>query len=133
MTRLICASIALIALTAGEAMGATIVFSDGTFNDSDWNVPAQLGLVFAGQRITGGNPGSYREVALAVGQNAPFAANLDRTFVYNPSTQGAVTGITYNIDLITTNAEGAGYFALVQQDGILYVDPNVNTMERNYE
>jgi hypothetical protein len=38
-------------------------------------------------------------------------------FVYVPAARGAITGITYNADYITTNAEGGAYFALLEQSG----------------
>jgi hypothetical protein len=70
----------------------------------------------------GGNPGSYRQVALSVGQDIPFVGQLNRNFVYNPSVSGEITGITYKIDLETTNAEGATYLALLSQNGNLYIE-----------
>lgn len=115
------ASVAIVA----EARAATIgqvVFSDGTYADADWTIVNQFGLVFAGQVPTGGHPGSYRQVALAVGQNVPFVGQLNKTYVYDPSVSGAITGITYNIDLETTNAAGATYFALLSQNGNLYIE-----------
>jgi hypothetical protein len=114
--------IVMAVFAAGGAMAGTLVFSDGTFNNADWSVPSQFGLIFAGQVPTGGHPGSYRENAVESCECLDYIANLNRNFVYNPSAQGAITAITYNIDLITTNAEGAGYFALVEQGGVLYFD-----------
>ena len=107
---------------AGAAVISQVVFSDPTYADADWTIVNQFGLIFAGQQPTGGNPGSYRQVALGVGQDVPFVGQLNKTFVYNPSVSGAITGITYNIDLETTNAEGATYFALLSQNGNLYIE-----------
>jgi len=107
---------------ACAAVISQVVFSDSTYADADWTIVNQFGLIFAGQQPTGGNPGSYRQVALGVGQNVPFVGQLNKTFVYNPSISGAITGITYNIDLETTNAEGATYFALLSQNGNLYIE-----------
>jgi hypothetical protein len=107
---------------AGAAVISQVVFSDSTYADADWTIVNQFGLISAGQQPTGGHPGSYRQVALGVGQNVPFVGQLNKTFVYDPSVSGAITGITYNIDLETTNAEGATYFALLSQNGNLYVE-----------
>ena len=75
-----------------------------------------------GQVATGGDPGSYRQTELFVGEDVPFVGQLNRNFVYDPSASGRVTGITYNFALETTNAEGAGYKALLEQNGKLYID-----------
>src|SRR5262244_199114 len=107
---------------AGAAVISQVVFSDGTYADADWTIVNQFGLISAGQQPTGGDPGTYRQVALAVGQNVPFVGQLNKTFVYNPSVSGAINGITYNIALETTNAEGATYFALLSQNGNLYIE-----------
>jgi hypothetical protein len=61
-------------------------------------------------------------VALAVGQDVPFVGQVSRNFVLNPSLQGTITGITYNIDLETLNAEGATYEPLLEQDGKFFTD-----------
>src|SRR5215467_8221788 len=107
---------------ASAAVMSPVVFSDGTYADADWTIVNQFGLISAGQQPTGGNPGTYRQVALAVGQNVPFVGQLNKTYVYDPSVSGAITGITYTIDLETTNAEGATYFALLSQNGNLYIE-----------
>jgi hypothetical protein len=107
---------------AGAAVVSQVVFSDRNYADADWTIVNQFGLVSAGQQPTGGNPGSYRQVVLSVGQNVPFVGQLNRNFVYAPSSQGALIGITYNVDLETTNAEGATYFALLSQNHNLYIE-----------
>jgi len=107
---------------AGAAVVSHVMFSDQTYADADWTIVNQFGLVSAGQQPAGGNPGSYRQVVLSVGQNVPFVGQINRNFVYTPSSQGAVTGITYNVDLETTNAEGATYFALISQNNNLYIE-----------
>ena len=107
---------------ARAAVVSQVIFSDHTYADANWTIVNKFGLVSAGQVATGGNPGSYRQVALGVGQNVPFVGQLNNTFVYNPTAQGAITGITYNMDLETLNAAGAGYFALLSQNGNFYID-----------
>jgi len=112
----------LAAADASAVVVNQVVLSDQDYADSDWTIVNQFGLVSAGQQPTGGNPGSYRQVALGVGQDVPFVGQLSSRFVYDPSTQGAITGITYRIDLETTNAEGAAYFALISQSGNYYLE-----------
>jgi len=114
------ASIAIVAEARAAVIGQ-VIFSDGTYADADWTIVNQFGLIFAGQVPTGGHPGSYRQVALAVGQNIPFVGQLNKTYVYDPS-NGPISGITYTIDLETTNAEGATYVALLSQNGNLYIE-----------
>jgi hypothetical protein len=128
MNRLVFGLLTLGCLLATPGQGRpNMVFFDGTFNDLDWFVPHQSGaaggaLNFHGQAATGGNPGSWRYNDLFVGQNQPDISNLNITFAFDPSAQGAVTGITFAADLITTNAAGAPYYPLLSQGGVLYVD-----------
>ncbi len=122
LLKLLAAAAIAAAPAARAAVVSQVVFSDHTYADANWTIVNQFGLVSAGQVATGGNPGSYRQVALGVGQNAPFVGQLNNTFVYNPTAQGAITGITYNMDLETLNAAGAGYFALLSQNGNFYID-----------
>ena len=123
------ALVVCVAAGAGQAQAGTFVFSDGTFNDSDWTIPQEelpAAILFVGQVASGGNPGSYRATHIAVGQDVPGVANLNKNFVYTPSLQGAITGITVNWDLETTNAEGAVYIPLIEQNGNLYLDGNAS-------
>jgi hypothetical protein len=119
--------LAVIAITTSilggaEPAQADVSFSDGTFSDSDWTVPQSHDLLAVGQVGSGGNPGSYRQTRISFNEQFDFAANLNLHFVYNPSTQGAVTGLTLADDLITTNAMGGSYYPLIRQAGILYDD-----------
>ena len=107
---------------AQAVLVTTVVFSDHDYQDADWSIVNSFGLVFAGQVGPGGHPGSYRQVALAVGEDGPFVGQLSRNFVYDPAAHGAITGITYNADYVTTNAEGAAYFAFLEQSGKFYID-----------
>ncbi|MFI5459094.1 MAG: protein kinase [Isosphaerales bacterium] len=101
---------------------AGLTFSDGTFNDSDWTIPRSNGLLGAGQVGSGGNPGSYRQTRIFFNEDNDFSSNLSTNFVCHPSTQGAVTGLTFADNLITTNAFGGSYYPLIQQAGVLYHD-----------
>jgi hypothetical protein len=116
----------LAMLYNGErAAKAQVVFFDGTFNDTNWTVAQSQGdLISAGQVASGGNPGSYRKTQLFVGEVVTNAASVNSTFLYNPATQGAITGLAFSADLITTNAEGGLYDPFIQQAGVSYFDPH---------
>ena len=118
VTLLVAASIAL----APAARAGTFVFSDPTNADANWTIVNQFGLnaVGTGFVATGGNPGSYRQISMTA--FTPFVGELNNTFVYNPSAQGAITGITYNADFITLNAVGSSYFPLIAQNGNMYIE-----------
>ena len=113
---LVAASIAV----APAARAGTFVFSDPNNVDANWTIVNQFGLNAAGSVATGGNPGSYRQISIS--GFTPFVGELNNTFVYNPSAQGAITGITYNADFITLNATGSSYFPLVAQNGNTYIE-----------
>jgi hypothetical protein len=111
-----------VAPTAQAALVSEVVFSDMDYADADWTIVNSFATGFVGQVATGGDPGSYRQTELFVGEDVPFVGQLNRNFVYDPSASGPVTGITYNFALKTTNAEGAGYEPLLEQNGKLYID-----------
>jgi hypothetical protein len=123
----IMAAIAITTLILGSAerAPADVIFFDGTFNNADWTVPQSHGLLAAGQVAIGGNPGSYRQTVVRFGQDIDYAAELNTTFLYNPSTQGAITGLTWESDSLTTNAFGGTEYLLIQQAGVLYFTPAV--------
>src|SRR5207302_7115988 len=59
--------IALLLATSPSVFATTFLFSDGTFNDGDWNVTTFFyqgasGGVTASQNGSGGNPGAFRSV-----------------------------------------------------------------------
>ncbi len=125
MRRLAFASVPLfLALTSLQA--GTIIFTDTDFSDGNWSIPDSLFLDPAqtGQRLSGGNPGSYRQTGLIFAERPDYSANLNVTFTYDPATQGAITGIIYNIDLKDINAFGSTYYPLISQGGTLFYDPN---------
>jgi hypothetical protein len=107
-------------IPVAQARAATFVFSDPNNVDANWTIVNQFGLNAAGSVATGGNPGSYRQISMTA--FTPFVGELNNTFVYSPSAQGAITGITYNADFITLNATGSSYFPLIAQNGNLYIE-----------
>jgi hypothetical protein len=128
MRSAICSTLVLgfAAASIGPVAHATtanqVVFSDTDYADSDWTIVNSFGLGYAKQVATGGDPGSYRETELFVGQDVPFVGQFNKNFSHDPSARGAVTGITYNFALKTTNAEGATYEPLLEQNGKWYID-----------
>jgi hypothetical protein len=121
---LILAAVALL-LGGAERVQADITFFDGTFNNADWTVPQSHDLLGAGQVAIGGNPNSYRQTRISFNEDIDYAAQVNTTFLYNPSIQGAITGLTWESDSITTNAFGGTEYLLIQQAGVLYFTPTV--------
>ena len=116
------ASVATVGSAAQATVVGQVVFSDTTYADADWTIVNSFAAGFVGQAATGGDPGSYRQTELFVGEDVPFVGQLNRNFVYDPLASGPVTGITYNFALETLNAAGAGYEPLLEQNGKLYID-----------
>jgi hypothetical protein len=112
---------ALVAVTS-PASANVLIFTDPSNADANWTIVNQSGFVSAGFQATGGNPSntSYRQITLS--GTVMFVGELNNTFVYNPSVQGAITGITYNADFETLNAAGSSYFPLVSQNGSFYIE-----------
>ena len=104
---------------------STVIFSDQDYTDANWIIPDYLFLdpSKTGQRSIGGDPGGYRQTALIYADKPNYSANLNTTFVYTPATQGAITAITYNMDLKVFSGIGSTYYALISQDGRLFYDP----------
>jgi hypothetical protein len=125
MRRSSLAMFALMALGSGTSLRAdTITFLDGAF-------PMRTGpfliLLFwmrarTSQQLSGGNPGAYRQTGAIFAERPDYSANLNLTFLYTPATQGAVTGITYNMDLKAISAVGSTYYPLISQGGTLFYD-----------
>src|SRR5258707_10188908 len=106
---------------AGIAKAGVILF-DGTFNNADWTVAQSNDLVSAAQVASGGNPGSYRQTRISFNEQFDYAASVNSNFIYTPATQGMITCLLFEEDLITTNAFGGTYYAFIQQGGVSYYD-----------
>jgi hypothetical protein len=121
---MISVGIAMAAL-AGMARADTFVFSDHDYSDANWTTPDSLFLDPAqtGHRLSGGNPGAYRQLGLIFAERPDYAANLNLTFTYTPASQGPITGIIYNFDLKAISAIGSTYYPLISQGGTLFYDP----------
>lgn len=120
------ATLAAVCAFAGtEARATTFTFSDQNFPNANWTIPDSLFLdpSQTGQRLTGGNPGAYRQTGVIFAERPDYAANLNTTFVYTPAIQGPITGITYNMDLEAISAIGSTYAPVISQNGVLFYDP----------
>lgn len=113
---------ALLACGMGAAQ-ADVVFFDGTFDDANWTVTQSHDLISAHQIGSGGNPGSFRQTQISSAEQFDYAVSVNNAFLYNPSTQGAITAFTFENDLIRiTRNFGSDYYLLIQQAGVSYYD-----------
>ena len=121
---------AIVMVAVPGLLRADVIFSDGTFSNSDWTVTTiQAGgggmVDFAGQVASGGNPGSYRRVDLTVNSGsgtAIFAINLSTISVYNPQTQGAITAIDYSENGIAFGTSQSAGFCLLQNGTVFFAN-----------
>jgi hypothetical protein len=124
---------ALIFLVSESPQAAPVMFSDGTFNDADWNDTAVMfgggGTATTSQTSTGGNPGSFREIDITVVANLEARVDIfsiNSNAIYDPSASGAIASIDYSEDSILLDTfntlGGAGQAAApaLLQNGILY-------------
>ncbi len=94
---------------------SALVFSDGTFNDTDWSLTIQTinagGSISESQSLSGGNPGEFRRIINTVN---PYSHSFIAGFYlrsgadYDPSTDGAIGTIDYSEDSIMLEGQGQG-------------------------
>ncbi len=141
MSHFICTvTISTALLAGGTASADTIIFQDGDFEPGSWSLldPFWSGLPDSGEtmsvitdRFIGGNPAN-KFMAQFFTVNFPpdmfnvaFAPVMMNNFVYDPSTQGAITEIAASIltmrivDGMPPNVGSARMF--IEQNGRLYV------------
>jgi len=124
-------------------VNAAVMFFDDTFLDSHWasQVVIHDGLISGavlGQAASGGNDGAHRQHTatahgIAGGETAHYAvANINTTFLYDPSLHGAIDSIRFDYDIsviastIPTSAEW--FRPLVRQGGVLFQLYNTNDL-----
>jgi len=127
------ASLLLISGLSGISQAnAALVFTDTTFNDSEWSLTTVLfgggGAASVSQTVSGGNPGAYcaytHTITPTVTQSAAVNVfHIRGDAIYYPATQGAISSVAYAEDTFTKslgwgNQIGAGL--ALRQDGILY-------------
>ena len=138
-SRLLRSCALLLATGLPVAARASIMFSDGTFDDGDWTLSIYNfttttpggGSSVATRMPADGNPGDYRQVSItvysAVGQasvNGIYSLNLRSTAVYDPQVHGAVASIDWSLDsnVLSIPPEfSLERGVLLRQDGIYFI------------
>jgi len=133
--------ITIASLTIGSAFGSVLT-TDNTFVTSDWSFPLPVQVLGFGSPVfssgtnpTGGNPGTgpfrelglIRPVDLAVDATV---ANIKLNYVYNPGTQGALTGLGYSADFQQLGSfamNGTWGFALLQNNTVYLNNTTFNS------
>lgn len=124
------ASVLTWLMMASAATAATVTFTDGTFADADWSaskiVDTTAGTTatfVAGQVVTDGNPGAYRQVQHNYDAGIIVVGHLKSDAIYDPSFSGAIQSIDFSYDLIHLNpppSQAVAYGILLVQDGTYY-------------
>lgn len=123
---------AIGAIGAGPVFADTI-FSDTTFDLSNYTVKSfsnATGATIADTQLpNGGNPGGAIQTAIAFPANVSgltAAYFMNNTFVYNPSTQGAIGSISFSeqkmVTLTGATLGSVGATAIIEQGGNFYSD-----------
>ena len=124
--------LAALLCIASPCLGDTILFSDGEFLPSDWNLEyfyelGNGGFTTAGQQSSSGNPGAFRTITNTVFSAPPYSgmggfhSYLPGT--YDPTTEGAILSIDYREDAIMISGGGGGQAAgpALRQGGLIYI------------
>jgi hypothetical protein len=135
-TRSVCCTATLavlLALLPSHAMAQPSV-SDGTFLDTDWSLTqftaGNGGSSTAAQVLTGGNPGSYRNVTDALNaaplgsQTIVLSTSIYTPFTHTPSVAGAIVALNYAEDAACTAGcfgDGQSTGPALRQGGNLYI------------
>jgi len=105
------AALIVVVLASTPARAGSLSYSDDTFVDADWtSVPFPFGdggTSTVGQVATGGNPGAFRRIELAV-RPAPSPGTFSALWllqfrndaVYDPATQGGILSVDYAEDAL---------------------------------
>ena len=118
-------TLVLLASTSASA----VQISDGIFANADWtaSILAASGpptRFSATQILAGGDPGSYRQTQQTYGGPGDIlTGHIFTGAQYAPSTEGAISQITYSFDLMLTDGgeSGAvGYGLVILQNGTYY-------------
>ena len=140
------ATVLLFAAVNGHAQnGPPVIFSDGSFDDTDWGVALFVtgpgSSVEAGQSATDGNPPPGRRVRNILGPAASpsevsnvYVAHLSSKAVYDPSTQGAIATVDFLVDAILLDGFGDGQATglALRQNGMVYIRQAGTTPDRTW-
>lgn len=120
----------LVGLTFSSMAAASVTFSDGTFNLSDYSISTyQTGGadITVSQTLVGGNPGAALQVdthipATAVSAFYTTEYLVNKTFQYDPSLQGAIDSIEFTYDAYGAISRPASHAVAVvlTQGGNIY-------------
>jgi hypothetical protein len=116
----------LLLALQGATRAGTIAFFEGDF----LTAPAQTFVSGTGEStattpLSGGNPGSYRDISLALDvDESRLHFELVDGFVFDPSAQGAATSVSVSYDVrrtftSTPLATQVAQFIAVEQDGVV--------------
>lgn len=127
------------AVLAGGALKADTVFSDGTFNLANYSISTfQTGgaTINVSQTLTDGDPGAALDISTSVPAGVGESLNsrsyvVNTTFLYDPSTSGAVTAIGVSADvyrLFTGDIPSlVGFSPVIYQNGNYYAYYTIST------
>lgn len=129
MRTLIAASV--VGLLAWPAL-AQVTFQDGTFAGSQWVVETFGTGSVSGAQVSGGNPGTARQVTNTLGSGAgAMIRGLHRfgtsqATTYEPLSQGAITSLQYAIDYLPISGPtgGQGVAFAIKQGQVAYFAPS---------
>lgn len=122
------AALTLTATVGVSAMaGDLVVFEDSEFLDTDWSAAlifdSTSGASFQANRVaSGGFSGAYRETRHEFDSGSMIVAHLDLDATYEPSSEGAISELWFEFDLIQRPASGYSvrYRPMLRQNGVWY-------------
>lgn len=138
-------------IAASSALAGELVYTDGVFNEDDWDeVVAVRGLPNGsgsgdGMQVgSGGNPGQYWEVTVTRDPDSAGPDNSTRLFSYNneplstddlPGYQACFTGEIDTLDISLDGIQfgggsGGGIAPALRQGGVNYIAPGVSMPEQ---
>jgi hypothetical protein len=128
-----------VAVLGACTLKANTVFSDGTFNLSNYSISTfQTGgaTINVSQTLTGGDPGAALDISTSVPAGVGESLNsrsyiVNTTFLYNPSTSGAVSAVGVSADvyrLFTGDIPSlVGFSPVIYQNGNYYAYYTIST------
>lgn len=123
--------IAILAIAAGvsaNSASAATVFTDGTFDPSNYTTSFvyQSGATGTSSFCAScGNPGSALVFTISepAGTGYAFIGTFNSTFVYDPASQGAISSIAASVDKnfsVSAGIYNNSFRPLIEQDGKFY-------------
>jgi hypothetical protein len=123
--------ICVVGVLLASNASAAVTVSDSTFLDANWNLTQFLGgtggSVAAGQVVSGGNPGAFRNVTDTLtggGVGIVLGTSIYTPFTYSPTVSGAIGSLNYTEDAACTSGcfgQGQSTGPALLQSGNLYI------------